>query len=75
MSLFSPLQNGSPFIQMYLMFEKHPPFVLPRKTQALSPSSGQTQPGNSPWFLMHRLLPHGHVLGVLLQPVQGRVRL
>lgn len=31
--------------------------------------------GSWPWFLVDRLLPHGHVLGIFLQPVKRRVRL
>lgn len=44
---------------------------LPQKTQALPSLAGQPLPCHPPRFLMHGLLPHGHVLGVLLQPVQG----
>lgn len=49
-----------------------PPFLLVKPLSGLAdPWAGRA--AHPPGLLMHRLLPHGHVLRVLLQPVQGRV--
>lgn len=56
------------------MAQKPPPSIPPSEnSQAGRLVLSWPEAAHPPGLLMHRLLPHGHVLRVLLQPVQGRV--
>lgn len=56
------------------MARRPPPSTAPSGTRRRAGQSpGWPEAAHPPGLLMHRLLPHGHVLRVLLQPVQGRV--